>query len=306
MGATWRTLDGLPTRVIAHRGASGYLPEHTAAAFRLGIEQGADAIEPDVVPSRDGVLVVRHDRGLAHSTDVASRPEFADRARRLPDGSRDWHVDDFDWAELCVLRAVQPQPGRSTAHDGRHALISLAELLDLAAEAGAARGRPVAVYPELKDPVRFAEAGLDLVGETIALLARHPARALVPGVLSFDLAPLAGVRQACGVEVVAELEYEDALLLGDGPFAWESLASRFAGISVDKRALLGDAEGAMRVELAHRHGLAVYAWTFRDDRPGPGFAGAAAEYEAAFALGLDFVFSDFPDSALAARARFGG
>src|SRR6185436_13434597 len=108
MSVSWRTLDGRPTRVIAHRGASGYLPEHTAAAFRLGIEMGADAVEPDVVPSRDGVLVVRHDRGLARSTDVASRPEFADRARAASDGSREWHVDDFDWTELRTLRAVQP------------------------------------------------------------------------------------------------------------------------------------------------------------------------------------------------------
>jgi len=306
MDPPWRTLDGLPTRVIAHRGASGYLPEHTASAFRLAIEMGADAIEPDVVPSRDGVLVVRHDRGLSHSTDVAAHPEFAGRARPLPDGSREWHVDDFDWDELCTLRAVQPFSQRSDSHDGLEGILSLGELMDIAAEAGASRGRLVPVYPELKHPDTFAAAGIDLVGEFLALLERHPARATVQGVLSFDLAPLARVHRACSLPVIAELEYADAQFLGEGALAWTSLAARYAGVSVDKRALLADEEGEFRMRRAHEHGLAVYAWTLRDDLPAPGFADAAAEYEAAFALGIDYVFSDFPDRALAARARFRG
>ena len=212
-------------------------------------------------------------------------------------------VDDFDWTELLGLRAVQPLPHRPPGREGGHALLRLEDLLHLADEAGTARGRAVAVCPELKHPGLFQARGIDTIGAFVALVERHPARALVAAVLSFDLAPLARVQEALGIPVVAELEYPDAQAVGRGAFAWPALAARFSGISVDKRALLADAEGARRVSEAHAHGLSVYAWTFRDDRPGPGFRDGAAEYEAAFALGIDHVFSDFPDQALAARAR---
>src|SRR5258706_13947045 len=97
--SNWNTLHRTPTRIIAHRGASGYRPEHTLASYELAIAQGADAIEPDLVITRDGVLVARHDRGLARSTDIASRPGFDSRARPEADGYRDWDVDALRLAE---------------------------------------------------------------------------------------------------------------------------------------------------------------------------------------------------------------
>src|SRR6185503_3701351 len=106
--------------------------------------------------TRDGVLIARHDRGLARSTDVASRPEFADRARRLDDGSTDWNVDDFTWAEIGRLRAIQPFPGRSKEYDGNLAIPRFEEVLELAQNEGRRRSRWIGVYPELKDPTEYA------------------------------------------------------------------------------------------------------------------------------------------------------
>src|SRR5579864_6467898 len=126
----WSTLQGKATRIIAHRGASGYRPEHTLDGYALAAAQGADVLEPDLLMSRDGVLFARHDLGLARSTDIASRAEFAARAREIA-GVRDWWIGDFTASELDTLRAVQPFPQRGTLHDGRLVLPRLAMVLDL-------------------------------------------------------------------------------------------------------------------------------------------------------------------------------
>lgn len=155
--------------VIAHRGASGYLPEHTLAAYTLAIEQGADFIEPDLVATRDGVLVARHDNELSASTDVAGRGEFASRrCRKRIDGVDvdGWFCEDFTLAELRRLRAREPlpelRPG-SAREDGRHEVATFDEVLALAAAAP----RPVGVYPELKHPTWFAVEGRRIDGEPI-------------------------------------------------------------------------------------------------------------------------------------------
>src|SRR5215475_9507999 len=124
----WKTLSGMPPRIIAHRGASGYRPEHSREAYLLAIEQGADVVEPDLVMSRDGVLFVRHDIGLAHSTDIAARAEFAPRAREI-DGTRDWFTSDFDAAEIDTLRAIQPIPSRGSQYDGQSPVLRFGALL---------------------------------------------------------------------------------------------------------------------------------------------------------------------------------
>jgi glycerophosphoryl diester phosphodiesterase len=302
--SAWSTLSGKPTRVIAHRGASGYLPEHTVAAYELALAQGADAIEPDVVVSRDGVLVARHDRGLARSTDVGSHPEFAGRARTLANGSRDWFVDDFDWAELQTLFARQPFPGRSLEHEGRYRIPRLEQLLDLAA-AAAGGGSELVVCPELKHPAAFAATGNNLIERFITLLDARSLRGQSAPVWvhCFEHEPLERIRAALDLPVFALFEPEDAHLLGSGPYAWEAVARRCRGIALNTRSILGD-EGARRVQAAHGAGLAVNVWTFRDDAVPDSWHGVYAEYEHAFALGVDAVFSDFPDTALAARAQF--
>jgi len=120
----WPTLDGAPPRIIAHRGASGPMPEHTLEGYALALEQGADVIEPDLVSSRDAQLVIRHDRDLTRSTDIATRPEFAARRR-----NGDWWIEDLDLAEIARLRAVQPFPSRDHAYDGRFRIPTFAAAL---------------------------------------------------------------------------------------------------------------------------------------------------------------------------------
>lgn len=301
----WRTLDGNPPRVIAHRGASGYLPEHTLPGYALAAEQGADVLEPDLLPSRDGVLYARHDYGLARSTDVATRAAFAARAREL-DGVRDWWITDFGAAELDALRAVQPFPQRDHAHDGRHPLPRFAAVLDLAARLAAACGRALPLYPELKHPDRCRARGLD----PVALLAAE----LEPRGLAGPQAPVwlqcfdhGVLREACGrlgnpgYALVETLPVEP----GARDAALRELATWARGIAADKR-LLWDAGGrdVGLVDAAHAAGLEVHAWTFRDDLGYAPFADVRAELREALTLGVDALFCDFPDTAVAVRAAF--
>jgi len=165
---------GMTPIVIAHRGASGYRPEHTLAAYRLAIAQGADFIEPDLVATRDGVLIARHENELSDSTDVASRPEFASRrcSKRI-DGSRrtGWFSEDFTLAEIKILRARERMPELrpgNTAWDGQFEVPTFAEILALLAETEAG-GRRVGVYPETKHPTWFAHEGVHQDGYPIGI-----------------------------------------------------------------------------------------------------------------------------------------
>ncbi|MGQ0799471.1 MAG: glycerophosphodiester phosphodiesterase family protein [Pseudomarimonas sp.] len=174
-GAAETASDALQRRrviVIAHRGASGERPEHTLAAYRLAIEQGADFIEPDLVPTRDGVLIARHENELSGTTDVAAHPEFADRhTHKCIDGEPvdGWFSEDFTLAEIKTLRARERIPQlrpRNTQYDGQESIPTLAEILDLV-RGYESRGRSVGIYPETKHPTWFASEGRRLDGEPI-------------------------------------------------------------------------------------------------------------------------------------------
>lgn len=164
-----------PLLVIAHRGASGERPEHTLEAYRLAIAQGADFIEPDLVPTRDGVLVVRHENALSGSTDVADRPEFADRkVRKQIDGVwiEDWFAEDFTLAEIRRLRARETRPDvrpANTAFDGRFGIPTFDEVIALAKAEGERLGRSIGVYPETKHPTFFLHEGRHRDGTPIAM-----------------------------------------------------------------------------------------------------------------------------------------
>ncbi len=154
---TLQTLDGKAPLVIAHRGASGYFPEHTLEAYTLAIAMGADVIEPDLVVSRDGVLIARHDITIAASTDVANHPEFAARKRAGENGdgeavAADWFVSDFTLAELKTLGATSPNHAAAKAYNGLFRIVSFQEVLDLIQRKAVETGRRVAVYPETKNP----------------------------------------------------------------------------------------------------------------------------------------------------------
>jgi glycerophosphoryl diester phosphodiesterase len=303
--------------VIAHRGASGYRPEHTRAAYELGIAQGADAIEPDIVATRDGVLVVRHENEISGTTDVASRAEFASRrTTKSIDGVErtGWFSEDFDWHELATLRARERLPQlrkASAAYDGEHPILKLSEVAALAEASG------VALVAEIKHATYFASIGLPLDELFAAEMSGWGGRLILE---SFEQSVLHRIRD---LGVVAPLVF---LVESDGaPFdlvardAGEArsyaehvseeglarLGTEVDGVSLDKSMLL--AEPALTAR-AHEHGLSMYTWTLRPEnrflspthRHGEAgeFGDYRAEWQELLRTGLDGVFADYPDLAI--------
>lgn len=288
---SWRTLDRSPPLIIAHRGASGLRPEHTLEGYALALAQGADVIEPDLVPSSDGVLFARHDASLARSTDIATREDFRARQR---DG--EWCVDLLAANEIDELRARQPFAGRSTEFDGRFAVPRWQAVIEWAAMAAEDRGAPVILYPELKHPTAFAARGIDPVRCFIESVASLPEGVQV-WVQCFEAEALRRVHEATGLP---------CCLLIDAGQDWDARIAANGGwlarVGVNKL-LLPSAGGntANLVAAAHAAGLRVDAWTFRDDLVGSGHATAQDELRVVLATGVDGLFCDFPATGLAVR-----
>jgi glycerophosphoryl diester phosphodiesterase len=296
--------------VVAHRGASAYRAEHTLDAYRTAAEMGADYVEADLVATRDGALVARHENELSATTDVARRPEFADRRRtQRVEGApvTGWFTEDFTLAELRTLRALERPNRRRAAAVSTATVPTLQEVVALAAQAGAARGRPVGLYLELKSPRHFAALGLPLEGRVAQAL--RDAGLAGPGALvfveSFDGESLRTLHGLVNVPLV-QLYWTDP-----GPAALRQAAGYAAAVAFERAALRGG--GGQLVRRAQRLGLEVHAYTFANStvvrpaapayRPGdpPALADALAEYRWCYALGVDAVFTDNPDVALQAR-----
>jgi glycerophosphoryl diester phosphodiesterase len=304
--------------VIGHRGACGYLPEHTLPSYALAMLQGADYIEPDLVASRDGVLVARHENEIGGTTDVAARPEFAARRRRqVVDGQQmeGWFVEDFTLAELKTLRAreriPQLRPG-NVAYDGKFEVPTFDEVLALLAGVNASRRIAghglVGVYPETKHPSHFAKLGLSLEPALLAALGRGLQGAPV-FIQSFEASSLQLLRATCDHPLVQ-------LLSGDAAMTGKQLA-HIAGhaqvIGVPKSMVVSeDASAALApttlVRDAHAVGLAVHVWTFRAENaflPAALHLGTdpqkhgdiAAEIKLHLSAGSDGLFCDQPDLA---------
>ncbi len=280
--------------IIAHRGASGDRPEHSLAAHALAIEQGCDVIEPDLVFSADGELLVRHDLGLARSTDVASRTDFADRAVEV-DGQPDWLAADLDCAELQQLRCREPWPQRSHARDGHYRLIRLADLLDLAASESLRRGRRIVVYPETKHPAWHRQLGHDFVSALATVFRdRGIEGADAPVWLqSFEWDVLDALKAATGLRCFALIDQSTEFRPAD-------LHGRYSGVGIAKQRIDPRTDEGRRLltELTDRD-LAVHAWTFRYDVPGAGWVNAEEELGAYLQLPLEALFCDFPGRARA-------
>jgi glycerophosphoryl diester phosphodiesterase len=167
------------TLVIGHRGAAGYRPEHTLASYELAARMGADFMEPDVVITKDGVLVCRHEPEIGGTTDVSAHPEFADRkTTKTLDGvaTTGWFAEDFTLAELRTLRAIERLPAirqENTMYDGRFPIPTLQEALNLRRDLSRRLGRELGIYPETKHPTYFQKAGLPLESKLLGLLRRN-------------------------------------------------------------------------------------------------------------------------------------
>jgi len=329
----WRTLDGTQPLVIAHRGASGYRPEHTLASYAVAIGQGTDYIEPDLVATKDGCLIARHEPMLDATTDVTAHPEFADRKMtRTIDGEAvtAFFASDFTLSEIKTLRAVQPNPARSKEYDGKYDIPTLEEILELVASESAKRGRPIGIYPETKHPSFHLALGLPLEDRLLEVLRRRGLDGADAPVFiqSFESDNLQYLRTRTNVALVQllddnALEFDAAGVrvvgvkiarFGDPrgaapPRDFADIAKYANGIGSWKRQILRDVQSPKLlqttvIEQAHAAWLRVHAYTFRNEPTtlAPQYRNdPRAEYFHFFDLGVDGVFSDYPDTALAAR-----
>ena len=339
------TSASLPTAaplVLAHRGASGYRPEHTLAAYRLAVRQGADYVEPDLVSTRDGVLVARHENEISGTTDVAEHPEFADRrTTKVVDGVSltGWFTEDFTLAELKTLRAVERipllRPG-NTRYDGRYEVPTLQEVIDLVRSESRRLGRTIGIYPETKHPTYFDSIGLSLEEPLVAALRSNGLdRPDSPVFIqSFEVSNLVELSRMVDVPLVQLLSGPGTVpfdLVGSegaptyGEMATASglaeIATYADGVGPEKSYVIPRrADGTLGrptsfVREAHRAGLLVHAYTFRaenaflpvDYRIGSDptdYGDYAGEITAYLEAGLDGFFADHPDLAVEARDAY--
>ena len=361
-----KTLDGSVPLVVGHRGASGYLPEHTLESYSRAIELGADVVEPDVVVTKDGILIARHEPNLTGTTNVASKPEFASRkTTKKIDGADEtgWFASDFTLAEIKTLGALITDAERPQQFNGLYKIPTLQEIVDLVKARSAATGRQIAIYPETKHPTFHRQLGLPIEDKLIALInaAGWNSKTAPVYVQSFEPGSLKEMRtkglQTRLIQLIDADDYDlktgkltyaapydrpyDWTLSGDTrlysamvtpaglaeikayadgigpwkpyivPVKWELTA---AGVAVDKngdgKTDLTDAISQPATTLvadAHKAGLLVHPYTFRNEKRRLTFDMAGdpiSEYLQFFRIGVDGLFSDFPDTAVAARARY--
>ena len=361
----FKTLNGQAPLVIGHRGAAGYLPDHTLAGYQKAIEMGADFIEPDLVATKDGELIARHEPNITGTTDVANHPEFASRkTTRKVDGVDEtgWFATDFTLAEIKTLRAIQPLSERSAAYNGQYTIPTFREVLELAKTESAKRGRTIGVYPETKHPTYHEDAGLKLEDRLLSILAEYGYTKKDSPVIiqSFETANLKYLRtktQARLVQLVDGDDYDfktgavtfaapfdrpydwtragktelfgsmvtpaglaEIAKYADGVGPWKPYIIPVKGtygadgkmVDVNKDGAVNymDTSSAQPTTLiadAHKLGLSVHTWTFRNEprRLSADLKGdPQAEYLLFYRAGIDGLFSDFSDTAIAARNTY--
>lgn len=358
---TYPTLTGQLPLVIGHRGAAGYLPDHTLEGYQRAIEQGADFIEPDLVATKDGVLIARHEPNITNTTDVKTRPEFASRKRKMMvDGVEEegWFASDFTLAEIKTLYAVQPLAERDQSHNGRYRIPTLQEVIALAKQQSKTAGRTIGIYPETKHPSYHRNLNLPLEDRLLSILAEHNyTRKDSPVIIqSFEVGNLKYLRSKTAVRLVQLIDgsdqnpdgsidqslpygqpydltvsgdkrtYKDMLTpaglaeiktYADGIGPWKpylipsrlTLGSDGKPVDLNKDGKIDERDRTLLpatnvLRDAHKAGLLVHPYTFRnesrrlvsDDKDNP-----VAEYQRFYKLGVDGVFTDFPDFARISR-----
>ena len=335
--------------VIGHRGASGYLPEHTLQSYALAIKLGADYVEPDLVATKDGYLIARHEPDITNTTDVARGVRRPARRRRSSTGSRRpaCFASDFTLAEIKTLRAVQTFPERPQRFNGRFKIPTLQEVIELVKRESRKRDRRIGIYPETKHPTYHKDLGLPLEPRLVKILKREgwDSRRDPVFIQSFEQSNLKRLNRMIGVRLVQLVDANDVNADGtldyaapfDRPYDWtvsgdpelesrtfgffatdeglEEISTYADGIGPWKRYIvstLGSGPEATRtlapptdlIERAHKHGLLIHTWTFRNEqsRLVSDYGGNPInEYLQFYELGIDGVFSDFPDTAFTAR-----
>jgi glycerophosphoryl diester phosphodiesterase len=327
--------------VVGHRGASGYRPEHTLAAYELAARMGADYIEPDVVSTKDGVLVTRHENEISGTTDVAAHPEFATRrTTKVIDGVplTGWFTEDFTLAELRTLRAVERLPDvreENTLYDGLYRVPTLDEVLQLRAELSRELGRQLGVYIETKHPTYFDRARLSLEEPLVADLRQAGLdRQKSPVFIqSFETANLRELDRRVRVPLVQLMSGSgapyDLVAAGDRRTyadlataeGLRGIATYADGVGPDKDLVIPRrTDGTLGsptafVDDAHRAGLLVHPYTFRNEntflppalREGAApddYGRALAEHAAFWDAGIDGMFTDNPDTGVVSRELF--
>ena len=352
--AAYATLNGAAPIIIGHRGASGYLPEHTLQSYQLAINQGANYIEPDLVMTKDGVLIVRHEPMMNSTTDVASKFGADRMSTKMVDGElkTDYFASDFTLAEIKTLRAVQTRAGRDTSFNGLYEIPTLAEVISLAQSQSLATGRTVGIYPEIKHSTFHAALfGANQFEDKLVaqLHAAYGNTADAPVFIqSFETANLKYLNTRTSMKLVQLVDADDVNANGsmslvapyrspydwvaagdgrtfadlltaaglaevagyaDGVGPWKPYLVTTVADGVDRDGVAGlgiqdrRVDGSTGVvEMAHQLGLFVHTWTFRNDASGYGFANPQEEMAYYLRLGVDGIFTDFPDTGVAALA----
>jgi len=343
--------------VIGHRGTSGHLPEHTLPGYALAIRLGADYIEPDLVATKDGVLIARHEPDITNTTDVSQHPEFASRKHTtMIDGApvTGWFASDFTLAEIKMLRAVQPFTDRDQSFNGRYKIPTFRQVIALSKKWSKRTGRTIGIYPETKHPTYHRTIGLPLEPRLLAELKEaHLNKASSPVFIqSFEQSNLQALNTQTDVRLVQLIDANDVNPDGsldytapyDRPYDWTvaGRAGTFGDLTTDaglaEVATYADGIGPWKpyivpstvngdlngdgtvndadrtllpptdlVDRAHAHGLLVHPYTFRNEpgRLASDYHGdPIQEYMLFYELGVDGVFSDFADTAFAAREIF--
>jgi glycerophosphoryl diester phosphodiesterase len=351
------TLNGQPPLILGHRGASGYRPEHTIASYELAIQQGANYIEPDLVITKDGVLIARHEPNITETTDVATRPEFAHlKTTKTIDGvsQTGWFAEDFTLAEIKMLRAIERLPFRDQSFNGQFEIPTLQEVIDLAKQKSAETGREIGIIPETKHPSYLKSIGLPLEQRLVDVLnAAGYTDASSPVIIqSFEVGNLKELATLTDVRLVQLTDAADIVLDGtviynqpydfvlsgdtrtygdllspaglaeiatyaDAIGPWKRSIVSVAGTEMNNDGLPDDIDGDGRITDADKHtvapstliadahaaGLLVTPYTFRNEHIylAQDYLGdPTAEYLQFFRLGVDGLFTDFPDTAAAA------